>query len=131
MVTQCTRKQPKGMTLLELSVVIMVLLSMISILLVGGRAWIRGSDRSGCIMNIRKVQQAVRSYQNLNALPDGASLNVLTTLVGPGNFIEPASVCPASGTYTYLDVIPTPGELTMSCSFSSTLDHIPPKYDGW
>lgn len=39
-----------AMTLLELTVVIMVLLSLISILFIGARAWKRGSDRTGCIL---------------------------------------------------------------------------------
>ena len=62
--TQNTRKS--GMTLIELTVVILVLLSLISILFVGARAWKKGSDRAGCIMNIRNVQQGVRSFQNIN-----------------------------------------------------------------
>ena len=55
-----TMKRKSGMTLLELTVVILVLLSLISILFIGARAWKKGSDRAGCIMNIRNVQQAVR-----------------------------------------------------------------------
>ena len=33
--------------------------------MLGARAWKNGSDRTGCIMTIRNVQVAVRSYQNL------------------------------------------------------------------
>ena len=47
-----TMKRKAGMTLLELTVVILVLLSLISILFVGARAWKKGSDRSANIMNI-------------------------------------------------------------------------------
>jgi prepilin-type N-terminal cleavage/methylation domain-containing protein len=50
-----TMKRKSGMTLLELTVVILVLLSLISILFVGARAWKKGSDRSANIMNIRNV----------------------------------------------------------------------------
>lgn len=63
-----TSKRASGMTLLELTVVILVLLSLISILFVGARAWKKGSDRSANIMNIRNVQQAVRAHQNMNGL---------------------------------------------------------------
>ena len=60
-----TTKRSKGMTLLELTVVILVLLSLITILFVGARAWKKGSDRSANIMNIRNCQQAMRGYQNM------------------------------------------------------------------
>jgi len=59
-------KRKSGMTLLELTVVILVLLSLISILFVGARAWKKGSDRSANIMNIRNTQQAMRGHQNMN-----------------------------------------------------------------
>ncbi len=59
-------KRKSGMTLLELTVVILVLLSLISILFVGARAWKKGSDRAGCIINIRNTQQACRGFENMN-----------------------------------------------------------------
>lgn len=63
-------KAKSGMTLLELTVVILVLLSLISILFVGARAWKKGSDRSANIMNIRNTQQAMRGHQNMNDVKD-------------------------------------------------------------
>jgi type II secretory pathway pseudopilin PulG len=63
-----TQKRNAGMTLLELTVVILVLLSLISILFVGARAWKKGSDRSANIMNIRNTQQAMRGHENMNEL---------------------------------------------------------------
>jgi len=64
-------KRKSGMTLLELTVVILVLLSLISILFIGARAWKRGSDRSANIMNLRNVQQAVRGHANMNNIIEG------------------------------------------------------------
>jgi type II secretory pathway pseudopilin PulG len=61
------------MTLLELTVVILVLLSLISILFVGARAWKKGSDRSANIMNLRNTQQAMRGHQNMNQLAVGGT----------------------------------------------------------
>ena len=66
-----TNKSKSGMTLLELTVVILVLLSLISILFVGARAWKKGSDRSANIMNIRNCQQAMRGQQNMKSLNAG------------------------------------------------------------
>jgi len=62
-----------GMTLLELTVVILVLLSLISILFIGARAWKKGSDRSANIMNIRNCQQAMRGEQNMKQLAVAAA----------------------------------------------------------
>ena len=53
------------MTLLELTITISVLLALISIVFIGSRAWKRGSDRAICVLTLRNVQVAARSYQNL------------------------------------------------------------------
>ena len=93
-----TLKRKAGMTLLELTVVILVLLSLISILFIGARAWKKGSDRAGCILNIRNAQQAVRGYINMhdNATP------VAGDIFGATGFLKypkcPASADPASAT---------------------------------
>ncbi len=103
-----------GMTLLELTVVILVLLSLISILFVGARAWKRGSDRSANILNIRNVQQAVRGHENMYQLAEGAALlnarilgnddeNYMRVPTPPGAL----AVTP----YKYLDKVPEQGEL--------------------
>ena len=63
------------MTLLELTVVILVLLSLISILFVGARAWKKGSDKAANIMNLRNCQQAMRGHQNMNNLLVGATFD--------------------------------------------------------
>ena len=57
-----TNKSNKGMTLIELTVVILVLLSLISVLFIGARAWMRGSDRANAALLIRNAQQGVRSH---------------------------------------------------------------------
>ncbi|MGJ8645163.1 MAG: hypothetical protein ACSHX9_17305 [Luteolibacter sp.] len=111
----------RGMTLLELTVVILVLLSLISILFIGARAWKKGSDRAASILQIRNVQQAVRSYSNLNGknrLDTVATLR--TEIFGTGKFIEndPTVVGhPAGGSYTFEiaapTVIPDIGDLYM------------------
>lgn len=82
-------KTKSGMTLLELTVVILVLLSLISILFIGARAWKKGSDRAASILTIRNVQQAVRSYSNMNGKnPTETVATLQTEIFGPGKFIE-------------------------------------------
>jgi type II secretory pathway pseudopilin PulG len=107
-----TTKRTAGMTLLELTVVILVLLSLISILFVGARAWKKGSDRAANILNIRNVQQAVRGHQNMNQLDSGATL-ASTSLFGTDGYLkEPKS--PKGADYTYTGTVPATGILYIS-----------------
>ena len=119
-----------GMTLLELTVMILVLLSLISILFIGARAWKAGSDRAGGIINIRNAQQAVRSYQNMNGYPEGKTINMFIDIFGAGRYgVE--TKCPAGGDYDHAGAIPPLGTLAMNCSLSGSDGHIPTGYDGW
>ena len=68
--TQATKKQ-QGITLLELTVVILVMLTLIGILFIGATAWKRGSDRSTNIMNLRNAQQAMRGHSNVRGIQIG------------------------------------------------------------
>lgn len=66
------------MTLLELTVVILVLLSLITVIFVGINAWKRGSDRSQSIVTMRNAQLAVRGEQNTRGLNASSPGNVVT-----------------------------------------------------
>lgn len=131
--TQNMKATKSGMTLLELTVVILVLLSLISILFIGARAWKRGSDRAASILQIRNVQQAVRSFANMNGKNAGDTvagdpgppviLSLRQEVFGAGKFIEndPTAGSHPAGTgvsYTIAapTVIPLVGTLYMTCS---------------
>jgi prepilin-type N-terminal cleavage/methylation domain-containing protein len=77
-VAPATKGSRSGMTLIELSVVLVVLLSLISIIFIGARAWKRGSDRSANIMNLRNTQQAMRGHENLRANQRDSSFDIST-----------------------------------------------------
>jgi prepilin-type N-terminal cleavage/methylation domain-containing protein len=106
-------KRKSGMTLLELTVVILVLLSLISILFIGARAWKKGSDRSANIMNIRNVQQAARGHENMYNLAVAAPLpnaSIVSTNGTTGYLKTPTP--PANlPAYTYADVVTPVGTL--------------------
>lgn len=125
------------MTLLELTVVILVLLTLITVLFFGARAWKRGSDRTLCILNIQAVQKAVRGYANMHVVAQGASVPGLQgQLIGVGRFLENTPICPANGTYAFgtvsgADVIPPMGTLYMECSLATTDDHVPQNTTEW
>lgn len=131
--TRNVTKKKSGMTLLELTVVILVLLSLISILFVGARAWKRGSDRAGCILNIRNMQQAVRSHQNMHSLAEGATIPY-ATIVGSGAYVETTPDCPGDGDYSVVAGGTFPvtaiGTPVVTCD-SSTGDHAPSSTAGW
>lgn len=102
-------KSKSGMTLLELTVVILVLLSLISILFIGARAWKRGSDRAASILQIRNVQQAVRSYANMNQVNPGDTVTDLRgQLFGEGRFMQndPAQTTTPGGVDANGDPLP-------------------------
>jgi type II secretory pathway pseudopilin PulG len=65
-----------GVTLLELTVVILVLLSLIAILFIGASSWKKGSDRAANVLNLRNSQLVVRSHQNLYDLQANASFTL-------------------------------------------------------
>ena len=129
-----TMKRKSGMTLLELTVVILVLLSLISILFIGARAWKKGSDRAGCILNIRNFQQAVRSYGNMNALNPGDTAPAFTTvIIGTDKFMQNAPTCPGGGAYTGTagTTIPLVGTVALTCSLAASDAHAPTNTGDW
>jgi len=124
-----TKKQA-GLTLIEITLVIAVLLGLISVLFIGVTAYKEGSNRAKCILNISNVQKAARSYQNLyekDAGDDFAS----TDIIGTGKLIDSAPECPSNGTYTYAETFPALGTPIMTCSLSESNDHEPNNTDGW
>jgi len=125
-------KRKSGMTLLELTVVILVLLSLISILFIGARAWKKGSDKAGCILNIRNVQQAMRSHANLNNVAIGEAL-VNGSLIGSGLYMETTPKCPGDkAAYTFLAVVPAVGTLYATCgNATDAATHKPAAYADW
>lgn len=130
-----SRRNLGGMTLIELTVVILVLLSLVMILFLGAQAWKRGTDRASCLMQIRQVQVAVRSYSNLNEFrmgDDVSPVDLKAVLVGNSDWVQQSPVCPGGGTYSYGgNIIPPLGRLYMDCSLAASDDHEPEDFAGW
>ncbi len=137
----------RGLSIIELTVVIAILLTLISILFIGSRAWKRGSDRSSCLLTLRNVQVATRSYQNMygynyggRPYADNGTQDIASHLYSKG-YIEQrlfqqahgTAPCPSGGHYeiTTPDVFPAQGELFMTCSLSDTEDHTPSAHADW
>jgi competence protein ComGC len=128
--TPLFKRASAGLTLVEITLVIAVLLMMITVLFLGVNAYKKGSDRALCIQTISTVQKAVRSYANLNALSTGVSVaNLKDQIIAPDGFITAEPECRGGGTYSFGgDVIPLPGVAYMSCSIS---DHLPSGTSSW
>lgn len=122
-----------GLTLIELAVVILALMLFATILLVGARAWKRGSDRAICIANIAGVQKAVRGFANMSGLNPGDTVpNLELKVVGPDRFFEALPACPAQGVYTLGgNEIPALGELYLDCSLATSHSHLPERIQDW
>ena len=103
--TQIANKKP-GVTLLELTVVILVLLTLIGILFVGVNAWRKGSDRAANILNVRNTSQAMRGFQNTrlaavgDAFANNAAAGLLAYMRTP---VKPTSITGAA--YAFADVV--------------------------
>jgi type II secretory pathway pseudopilin PulG len=120
------RKQA-GLTLIEVTLVIAVLLGLISVLFVGISAYKEGSDRAKCILNIVNCQKAVRSHQNMYEGTIGGTL-LIATITGPGNMLETAPVCPNGGAYTSEITYPVVGTAYLTCDRAG---HVPASTSGW
>jgi type II secretory pathway pseudopilin PulG len=64
-------KSSQGLTLIEVTLVVTVLLGLISVTFVGVLAYKQGANRAMCIQNVSSVQKAMRSYCNFHELNPG------------------------------------------------------------
>jgi type II secretory pathway pseudopilin PulG len=132
-------RRENGFSLLELTVVIAVLLSLTIVATLAARAWKNGADRTGCLLTIRNVQTAVRSYQNIYGYNPGSmpyaedgSQDIGVHLFTKGYIngktydeVQGFSTCGGGGTYSrpHPDVFPAAGECYIKCSLATQEDH--------
>lgn len=79
----------------------------------GGLKWKMGSDRAGCQMNQRNIQQAMRAHQGMNNLMEGSPLDRATLVREYFDGREPQ--CPCGGSYTWSPTVPGIGTLAAPC----------------
>jgi type II secretory pathway pseudopilin PulG len=137
----------RGITLIELTVIIVVILTLVGVMAIGSRAWKRASDRSACVMNARNFQMATRSYQNMRGYYFGGqpaleygTQNIAHHLLAKGYITQGLHdqakgmrPCAGGGTYSNdaPDVFPMPGQLYMKCSLSVSQEHEPDNFADW
>jgi type II secretory pathway pseudopilin PulG len=136
-----------GLTLIETTVVLAVLLTLLSVLFMAAQSWKRGSDRAACIVTLRNIQVATRSYQNLYGYNAGGhpyteygTQDIARHLVEKG-YIESKVYqiaigeknCSGGGTYQrpHADLFPLSGVLYANCSLATTANHAPTNPSDW
>lgn len=136
-----------GITLIELTVVIVVLIMLITVVSFGASAWRKSSDRATCVMNLRNMQVAARSYQNLHGYYFGSQARLEygtqdiarhlleKDYISRGLYDQSKGARPCAGggkyTTTAPEIFPLPGDLFMTCSLASTEEHMPDKSANW
>ena len=123
-----------GMTLIEITVVILVLLTLIAVLFIGANIYKTGTERAACILNIRNIHQAVRAHQNLQGANIGDPLDT-SLIYGPGLYLDSEPSCPTNtGGYNETATFPVVGMAAATCDdYGAAVveDHVPANTDGW
>ena len=136
-----TKLKP-GMTLIEITVVILVLLTLIAVLFIGANIYKKGADRAACILNIRNIHQAVRAEQNLTNSKEGDTIPAGKIMGTAESYFENVIECPSAtatqtNTYNILGTFPIPGVVAATCTINGsgagTGDHFPDPAttEGW
>ena len=94
-----------GMTLIEISLVIALMLGLISVVFLGIGSYRKGADKARCKMQLAAVQKAVRAQSNFQNLSIGAAFTSAEAF-GAGKALENTPICPTGGTYTWAATIP-------------------------
>ncbi|MFC4995455.1 type II secretion system protein [Rubritalea tangerina] len=120
---------PKGVTLIELTVVIAIILVLISVLFVGATYYKTNADKAACVVNISNLHKAMRSVQNVSSLAVGDAV----TFTGGNTPIPAVPTCPGDGSAYNISATVTatgtPGATCGSATFSA--DHVPATTAGW
>src|SRR6186997_2366370 len=111
------RFQAAGMTLIEISLVIALLLGLIAVVFLGIGSYRKGSDKAKCKMQLAAAQKAIRAQANFQNLDIGATY-ATTDAFGAGKALETEPTCPSGGTYTWTGAIPAVGSAYGACDFT-------------
>ncbi len=132
-------KGKAGMTLIELTIVILVLLTLISVLFIGAKAYKDGADNATCILNQEQVQKAIRSHQNMNAKNDGDTFTK-TDIFGDENDSSKVGILafptePTDPDTAYTEngsgIYPAVGSPYITCATTKGEVHAPESFQGW
>ncbi|MFT5881884.1 MAG: prepilin-type N-terminal cleavage/methylation domain-containing protein [Crocinitomicaceae bacterium] len=95
-INKSIRKAPKGVTLIELSVVIAVILVLISVLFIGATYYRDSANNAACVINQSSIRKAAESYMNIEGVVT-VTTATLSGATGPMSAGLPD--CPTGGVY--------------------------------
>ena len=98
-------RHASGMTLIEISLVIALLLGLIAVVFMGIGSYRKGADKAKCKIQLAQVQKAIRAYSNFQNLSIGGVL-ATTDAFGSGKALENQPTCPSGGAYTWTGTVP-------------------------
>jgi prepilin-type N-terminal cleavage/methylation domain-containing protein len=118
----------KGLTLIELSIVVSLILSLISILFYGMASYKDQSDAARCKVKLAQLHKNIRAFGNFNEVTPGqnwnsksiggVAINFATDFTQPLTTIEPNALnCPTGVNYTAVNIVTCPkvGTLAYDC----------------
>ena len=108
-----------GMTLIEISLVIALLLGLIAVVFLGIGSYREGADKAKCKIQLAQVQKAIRAYSNFQNLSIGAAFTSAQAF-GAGLAMETAPTCPSGGTYAWDTEVPATGTPYGNCNYAPT-----------
>ena len=116
------RSRYKGMTLIEITLVIAILMGLIAVLFIGISAYKKGADSAKCILQMAHTQKLIISYGNLNGLSSG-EMATFADLIADA-YISAAPKCPLDNS-GYLSTDQVPDSTT---SFLTCVNESPPMH---
>lgn len=115
-------KRQKGMTLIEITLVIAILLGLIAVLFIGISAYKKGADNAKCILQMATIQKLIISYGNLNGLNSGAAASIADLITD--QYVSAAPKCPqGNSAYTEAGTVPDSTTPYLTCPNAA-----PPKH---
>ena len=106
-----------GMTLIEISLVIALLLGLIAVVFLGIGSYREGADKAKCKIQLAQVQKAVRAFCNFQNLAIGATFGVADAF-GGGKAVQNQPICPSGGTYAWETEVPAVGIPFGNCNYA-------------
>lgn len=109
-------RRASGMTLIEISLVIALLLGLIAVVFMGIGSYRKGADKAKCKIQLAQVQKAIRATSNFQNLAIGATL-AKADAFGAGKALENEPACPSGGVYAWLGTVPAVNTPYGNCDY--------------
>jgi len=84
----------RGLTLIEVTLVVTTLLGLIAVLFIGVGSYKEGANRAICVQQVATMQKAIRAYCNMHQIEPGQTVsNIKSRIINPTGFIRQEPSC--------------------------------------